>query len=176
MAHNEKSVIDPNATYEKNAIQLGGIFWFTLGMAVLSILSFALMWVFMGQLEEGKAAQDKQNASPMSMDSKDKLPPEPRLQAAPGFGVDGPNGRVNLELMAPQSEYRSLQKQWDEQLKSGQKDPKTGTVITMPIEEAKKKLLEQGVKTSEGVDKALEEANSVVSYSSAGRKASDKRR
>lgn len=177
MAHHEKPVIDPDATYEVDSLNIKYIVGFGVGIAVLSILSFALMWIFMEKLDEGKAAEDEQNKSKMAMGSKEKLPPEPRLQAAPGFGVDNPNGgRVNLELTNPQAEYRTLEKQWKDQLANGQKDPKTGTVITMPIEEAKKKLLEQGVKTAQGVEKSLDEANSVVSYSSAGRVASDKRR
>ncbi len=60
----------------------------------------------------------------------------------------------------------------------GQRDPKTGTIITLPIEEAKKKLLEGNVKGATGADaqKAFDESRSIVSYSSAGRLASDKRR
>lgn len=163
--------------YQENTIKLRGIIIFTIGLTALALLTFWLMWFLLKVMDDQKAEMDKREANPMAVDSKDKLPPEPRLQAAPGFGVDDPKGgRVNLELTIPQAEYRTLEKQWNEQLANGQKDPKTGTVITMPIEEAKKKLLEQGVKTSQGVDKSLGEADSVVSYSSAGRVASDKRR
>ena len=95
-----------------------------------------------------------------------------------GFGVDSEQGRVNLELKAPQSEYRELHKQWEELWKDGQKDEKTNTVISLPIEEAKKKLLEENPKAGTGdeAQKALEEAQTFVSYSSAGRTRTDRRR
>jgi hypothetical protein len=135
------------------------------------------MWVFMDVLREGSDAIDQKNAHPMAQSSADRLPPEPRLQAAPGFGVDGPNGRVNMELTIPQAEYRELEKRWNEELKHGVKDAKTGTVVKLPIEEAKKKVLE-GVRTvpAEQAQKSLEEATGIVSASSAGRKSSEKRR
>jgi hypothetical protein len=110
---------------------------------------------------------------------EDRLPPEPRLQAAPGFGV-GETGkeRVNLELKAPQSEYWELEKQWEKIWKDGQKDPHTGTVVTLPIEDAKRKLIEENVKARSGPDamKTFEESRTFTSYSSAGRMNSDKRR
>ncbi len=83
-----------------------------------------------------------------------------------------------MELRAPQSEYWELERQWEEQWTNGQKDPKTGTVITLGIEEAKKKFLEQKVKTRSGEQsqKSLDEAQRMTSYSSAGRTATDKRR
>ena len=46
--------------------------------------------------------------NPLAMSDREQLPPEPRLQMAPGFGVDTEKGRVNLELSYPQSEYRTL--------------------------------------------------------------------
>ena len=58
------------------------------------------------------------------------------------------------------------------------KTRKRGTVITLPIEEAKKKLLEENVKAdnSENGQKMLKSSQSIVSVSSAGRVASDVRR
>ena len=62
--------------------------------------------------------------NPMAMTDKEQLPPEPRLQVAPGFGVESADGRVNLELMAPASRIsRTCKKQWDDVWKHGQKDP-----------------------------------------------------
>ena len=120
----------------------------------------------------------KENAgqvNPMQMTEKEKLPPEPRLQAAPGFGVDSKDGRVNLELMAPQSEYRELRKQWDEQWKHGQKDEKTGMMTMLPIEEAKAKLIEQNVKAKSDAEAAafLKASHKFVSDASSGRVASE---
>jgi len=115
----------------------------------------------------------------MMMNDTERLPPEPRLQAAPGFGVESEQGgRLNMELKAPQSEYWELERQWEKRWAEGQKDPHTGTVISLPIEEAKQKLLQDSVKTRAGEQgqKSFDESRSLVSYSSAGRTASDKRR
>ncbi|NJM52453.1 MAG: hypothetical protein HC846_03090 [Blastocatellia bacterium] len=97
------------------------------------------MWVLQNELEQFWADSEKQTASPMDLTSQERLPPEPRLQAAPGFGVDSPNGRVNLELKHPQAEWEELQKIWAKQEKEGQKVIQDGKeiVVTLPIEEAK---------------------------------------
>ncbi len=112
------------------------------------------------------------------MNERENLPPEPRLQAAPGFGMDSEQGRVNMELKAPQSEYREMERQWEKLWAEGQKDQKTGTVVTMPIDEAKRKFLEENMKTPSGepVENSIDESRRIVSYSSAGRTATDKRR
>jgi hypothetical protein len=114
----------------------------------------------------------------MQMSARENLPPEPRLQSAPGYGVESERGRVNLELTAPQSEYRELERQWTELWNEGQKDSKTGTVVTLPMEEAKEKFLQSNVKAnnSEEAQKILGESRSIVSDASAGRTASVVRR
>ncbi|HCA59973.1 MAG TPA: hypothetical protein DEP46_18565, partial [Blastocatellia bacterium] len=99
------------------------------------------------------------------------LPPEPRLQGAPGFGVDGPNGRVNLELTVPQSEYWELEKQWKVLWKEGAKHPETGAVISMPIEKAKEVVLSSGLKAKQGpeAEKLVEKSRRYLTDASAGR-------
>ena len=176
-AKHEKSFVNFDRTYETNVIGLRGIVYFAVGLFLLIVITFSLMYVLLNVMSD-QAAETKDAKSPMAMSPQENLPPEPRLQAAPGYGVDTETGRVNLELKAPQSEYRELRDQWEKQWKEGKTDLKTGTVITLPIEEAKNRLLQQNVKTRPGEEtqKALDEARRFVSYSSAGRIASDKRR
>jgi hypothetical protein len=173
----EKTFVDYDKTYEQNIIGLRGIVYFGVGLLLLIVVTFVLMFFLLNVMED-EAATSKDAPRPMMMKGDELLPPEPRLQAAPGFGVEGNNGRVNLELRAPQSEWRELQQKWSADLADGQKDQKTGTVITLPIEEAKAKVLEQNLKSRpvEQGQKALDEARSIISYSSAGRLASEKRR
>ncbi|HEY8559346.1 MAG TPA: hypothetical protein VIL74_03000 [Pyrinomonadaceae bacterium] len=174
----EKSFVDYDKPYEQNLIGMRGIVYFGVGLFLLIVVTFGLMWALQNVMEDDAAAT-KDRQSPLALSEQEKLPPEPRLQAAPGFGVDSQNGRVNLELRAPQSEYRELQKHWNELLREGQKDEKTNTVITLPIDEAKKKLLEGGgLKAKTGIDaeKSLDETRTIVSYSSSGRTRSDRRR
>lgn len=164
--------------YEENEIRLRGIIGFAIGMFLMIVVTFALMWAFLNVLKE-KAKEDNAEArNPMAMSEKEHLPPEPRLQLAPGFGIESENGRVNLELQAPSAEYRELRKQWEEIWKNGRKDETTGVMTIMPVEMAKQKFLAQNVKTKSGAEaeQLYKNSRSYVSDSSAGRLASEKRR
>ena len=172
----EKSFVDYDKTYEQNLIGLRGIIYFALGLFLLIVITFGLMWALQNVMAD-QAEESKASDNPMSMSDRERLPPEPRLQAAPGFGVESENGRVNMELSAPQSEYWELRRQWDLQLKEGQKDPKTGTVVTMPVDQAKEKYLQQqAAGAAQPTDEVLQKSRLIVSDSSAGRAASEKRR
>jgi hypothetical protein len=178
----EKTFVDYDKTYEQNIIGLKGIVYFGVGLLLLIVVTFVLMFFLLNVLEE-QSTKDKDQMVPLRREAIEKntdvfLPPEPRLQVAPGYGVDGQNGRVNLELREPQSEWWELERKWNADLANGQKDAKTGTVISLPIEEAKNRLLEENVKArpAEQGQKALGDARSIISESSAGRVANEKRR
>lgn len=173
----EKSFVDFEQPYEQNIIGLRGIFLFGGFLLFLIVITFGLMWALLNVLEDNVKA-DKASNNPMAMSERERLPPEPRLQSAPGFGVDSEKGRVNLELREPQAEYRELRAQWLEIWKNGRKDPKTGAITLMPIEEAKAKLLEQNLKAKSGADaeKAMSDSLMYFTDSSSGRIASEKRR
>ena len=174
----EKSFVDYDKPYEQNLIGLRGIVYFGIGLFLLIVVTFGLMWALQNVMED-RAREEKDQKSPLALNERESLPPEPRLQSAPGFGVDSRNGRVNLELKAPQSEYRELQKDWNALLKDGQKDAATNTVVSLPIKDAKEMLLKDGslkAKTGADAEKALEESRTFVSYSSSGRTRTDRRR
>jgi hypothetical protein len=135
------------------------------------------MWALLNVFEEDAMA-DKGQVQPMSMSESERLPPEPRLQSAPGFGVESRDGRVNLELREPQAEYRELKKQWVEIWEQGNKDPHTGAISSLPIDMAKERFLEQGVKARSGADADQQVMRSKMYYTdaSSGRKAAEKRR
>lgn len=173
----EKSFVNYDRTYETNLIGLRGVIYFAVGLFLLIVVTFGLMYVLLNVMED-QALETKSKKSPMMLEGKDRLPPEPRLQAAPGFGVDSEQGRLSMELKAPQSEYWELERQWENAWAEGRKDPKTGMVTALPIEEAKQKLLEENVKARTGEESQItyEDSRQIVSYSSAGRTASDRRR
>ncbi len=177
----EKSYVDYDKPYEQNLIGLRGIIYFAVGLFLLIVVTFGLMWALQNVMEDQARESDRLNQRPMARNAEERLPPEPRLQAAPGFGVDGPNGRINLELQAPQSEYRELYRIWDKELREGQRSVGPNgatTVVTLPIEEAKRRLLETNPKARQGAaaQQSLEEVQTYVSYSSAGRTRTDRRR
>jgi hypothetical protein len=174
---NEISAADIEAGYERNDIQLKGIMYFGVGLLVLIVITFGLMWALYGVLE-GEFAERHASRNPMQLSDRDRLPPEPRLQGAPGFSVQSQNGPVNLELTVPQAEYWELKKQWDDLIKNGVKHPETGTVIAMPIEEAKAKVLEQDLKSSvqPGTENLGVESRRYYTEASSGRVAGEIRR
>jgi hypothetical protein len=173
----EKSFVDFEMPYERNIIGMRGIVYFAIGLFLLIVITFGLMWALLNVLED-EAKESKKSTNPMAMSEKDRLPPEPRLQLAPGFGIDSPEGRVNLELRNPQAEYREFHKQWLDIWENGHKDPKTGAVTMMPIEEAKAKVLTENLKAKSGEDaeKLATESRMSFSDASAGRVKALKRR
>ena len=175
----EMTPADFDKAYEANEIGLKGILGFAIGLFLLIVITFGLMYAFLNVLKDDNTATETAGPqNPMRMSDKEKLPPEPRLQSAPGFGVDSEKGRVNLELREPQAEYRELLKQWGDLWKHGTKDEKTGTVTMMPIDDAKAKLLTQNVKAKSGPDAEafLKSSHMFISDASSGRVASETRR
>ncbi len=170
------TAVDLNIPYEENDIQLKGIMGFAIGLTLLIVVTFGLMFAFLNVLKD--YSEENQVKNPMQVSERERLPPEPRLQGAPGFGVDSAKGWVNLELMAPQAEYWELEKQWKELWAKGQKDAATGTVVVMPINEAKEKLIAQGVKARSGpeAEKLLKDSLQSITDASAGRMAAATRR
>ena len=176
----ERSFVNYDKGYETNIVGLRGIIYFGGFLFLLIVVTFGLMWLLQNVMEDQAKERDAQNPNPMleRVEKKDRLPPEPRLQLAPGFGVGEGQDRVNLELNAPQSEYWELEKRWKKMWAEGQRDPNTGTVVTLPIEEAKQRLLQEGMKVRPGEDgqKIMEASRTQASYSSSGRLATERRR
>jgi hypothetical protein len=133
---------NPDVSHEGSDVDVGTIIKFVIGLFFLTLITFVLMRLLYNVLED-RATKADPKPRPMAMSEKERLPPEPRLQAAPGFGVDLGNGKtINLQLREPQAEYNELRKIWDQVLE-GKPDPRTGR-SSMPMEEAKKKVVEDG--------------------------------
>jgi hypothetical protein len=178
MSKREKKVADLDKPYEPNEIGMRQILMFSGGLFLLIVVTFGLMWILLVVMEDEKKAEDVKSKNPLARTNEERLPPEPRIQGAPGFGVDGPNGRVNLELTIPQAEYRELQKIWRAQAEEGQKVVKDGreTVVTLPLEEAKREVIKENLKARSGdaAERSFSDARTFISGSSAGRVRSDR--
>ena len=173
----EPTISDLSKPYEQNVIGFGGIVKFAIGLFLLIVITFILMKLLSNVLAD-TFNDAKVSNNPMAMSDRERLPPEPRLQTAPGFGVESQHGRVNFELGAPQAEYRELKHQWDELRENGLKDAKTGAVTALPIEEGIKKVLEGNVKAKSGeeAEHFAERSRTYISDASSGRKATATRR
>jgi hypothetical protein len=155
-------------THEQSDISVSGVLTF---MAVLTVATIAvsigtwLMFRYFSVQEE-----KEQKPGPMALSKQERLPPAPRLQAAPGFGVTLEKGeRVNLELHEPQAEYRVVLTQWKQALATGLKD-QSGNTVGMPIDEAMKSVVAGlPVRTKEAPEKLDDYAISLPTAASSGR-------
>jgi hypothetical protein len=162
--HKEHVTETPDVSYIKNVdvthelsdVYISGIAKFVVALSVLMIASFLLVWGLFMALEAN--TKEPERSKMAFTDEKDRLPPEPRLQGAPGFSADleksarpqrEPQGGVSLKITAgapaikdPLWEIRVLREQWDDVLKNGPVDQK-GKRYGMPIDKAKDEVLKQ---------------------------------
>ena len=129
-------------THERSDVSVQGVVMFCVVLGIsIAIVSFGV-WVMFRYFnaQEAKAPQP----GPMALAKDERLPPEPRLQAAPGFAATLENNqRVNLERGAPQAEYKVLREQWDKELHGELKD-QSGNPLSMPIDQAIKQIATGG--------------------------------
>src|SRR2546425_2307544 len=135
-----------DVTHESSDVNIGGILKFVVGLTIFGIIVQILMW---GMFRFFNAQEKEPPQGPMAMTKEERLPPEPRLQAAPGFGVKLVNGQwVSLEKREPRAEYRVLREQWESQLNCDYGDEKLraqGVIderpACMPIDQAMEKVV-----------------------------------
>lgn len=135
-----------DVTHELSDVNVPAILKFAVALTVMTIVVYVLMWLLFGlfNAQEAKKESDRPRG-PMAMTEQERLPPEPRLQAAKGFGVNLENGqRVNLETREPEAEYRVLREQWERELKCDYKHEfvQARRTACIPIEAAIQKLIE----------------------------------
>jgi len=125
-------------THEASDISVSGVMTFVIVLSISIIVISIGMWLLFRFFNAQEAKQPQ--PGPMALTKNERLPPEPRLQAAPGFAVTLENGqRINLEKDVPQAEYRALRKQWESALRGELKDP-SGNSVAMPIDQAIKQV------------------------------------
>jgi hypothetical protein len=150
MSHSEHNGHRHNSDpgHETSNVNVGGITWFvivlTVGVVFIGWLIAAVLNSFEGR---EKKAELESRPSPFAA-QRAKLPPEPRLQLAPNSEEQiDKNAGPNLKTQHPLEEMKELRKTWDEQLTSyGWVDEESG-IVRIPIEEAKKLLLQRGLET-----------------------------
>ncbi len=159
-----------DVTHEKSDVNVRAVLIFVGGLLVFAaIIHFLIGLMFRVLDDRAKAVEPPR--PPMAMTANEQLPPGPRLQDAPGFGVTMENGqRVNLELKEPQAEMKVLRDQWDQTLKRGPVD-QSGKVVGLPIEEAKKQIVQKSLsaRPQQGGPNAVDYGVDMPTYSSSGR-------
>lgn len=144
-----------DVTHEISDVYIGGIAKFVVALGVLMVVSFLLMWGMFRSLE---SRTTEPPPSPMALTEKDRLPPEPRLQGAPGFAEELDKSaqaakekkaelapQIRAHAPAPKDpmwEIRVLREHWDNVLEHGPVD-QNGQRYGLPIEQAKDEALKQ---------------------------------
>jgi hypothetical protein len=132
-----------DVTHESSDVSVGGVLKFVAALTIFGIVVFVLTWGLFRFFDAQDSKKDPP-PGPMARSEAERLPPEPRLQAARGFGVKLQNGEwVSLEKRQPEAEYRVVRKEWERVLKEGQMD-NAGRPVAIPIDEAMQKLLQGG--------------------------------
>jgi hypothetical protein len=157
-------------THEASDVNVRAVLTFVLVLTVATVvISFGLWFLF--RYFDAQEAKEKP-PGPMALKQQERLPPEPRLQAAPGFAVTLENGeRINLQNQAPQAEYRVLKHEWERVLRGEMKD-QSGNSVAMPIDQAIQQVVSgEGLPTraKTAPDKLYDYAISLPTAASSGR-------
>lgn len=120
---------NPDVAHEESDVNVRGILWFVLGLGIATAVAFALM-AGLYKAFEWQAAREEGEAPPMAMSEQERLPPEPRLQLAPGHALH------------PLEEMKQVRAEQVEELDTyAVIDEGMGTV-RLPVKEAQRKLVE----------------------------------
>lgn len=164
-----------DVTHETSDVSVEALTKFVIGLTLMTLATFGLMYALFKLLDRQFESRNYETRpGPMAMTQQERIPPEPRLQGAPGFGVKLENGSiVNLDSEhapgKPQEEYRVLRAQWERLLTTGRTD-ETSTSFGLPIDQAMKKLLESNaIKTKPGAGNWDEYPGNLPTAASSGR-------
>jgi hypothetical protein len=131
---------NPAVGYEHTGVELGPILKFAAALVILGIVAFTLLWGLLGILQH----QNASTGTPprvLARGEQERLPPEPRLQMAPGS---------TTALKTPDYETKQVEQQWNSELNSYGWIKKDSGVVRIPVDEAEKLLLQRGIPTLQG--------------------------
>jgi len=143
-----------DVTHEQSDVQIGGIAKFILGLSILTIVTFIALWGLFIIFQKTATTQEQEtHRSPIAMTGEERLPPEPRLQSAPGFAENLKRAKPEEHVQPtpqggfappkdPMWEIHALRDQWNDVLEHGPTDA-NGQKFGMPIEQAKQEALKQ---------------------------------
>ena len=136
-----------DVTHETSDVNVPALLKFVLALTILTGVVYVLMLFLFSFLN----TQERETPpGPMAMSEQESLPPEPRLQSAPGFAAALAKSVGDTDSNKPRDplwEIRVLREQWDRELRDGAKD-QSGRTLGMPIDAAMRQFVaEQNAKT-----------------------------
>jgi hypothetical protein len=136
-------ITNPDVAHEESDVAVRPLLWFVGGLTLftaITCLAMLLMFKFFQAREEAEELAP----SPLARQGAERLPPEPRLQLAPGWEVETDGRRQDLSYAAkdrgyvpqPWSEWILVNEEWQHELKEyGWADEQAGTA-RIPVSRA----------------------------------------
>jgi hypothetical protein len=168
-----RHITNPDVMHEESDVSVRGVGTF-VGLLFLGLLIVSALMLGMFKLLDAYATSREAKPSPMARSEKERLPPPgvPRLQGAPDHrSLDDPN--LIFEKKEPTLEWEALKDKYEYDLNNAAEiNPGTG-MWRVPINDAKKKLLEKGLPTRQNAPGGAQDAEGInlPTFSSAGRQA-----
>jgi hypothetical protein len=143
-------ITNPDVAHEESDVAVRPLLWFVGGLTFFTVVvcvSMLLLFMYFQSREESQELAP----SPLARRGAERLPPEPRLQLAPGWEVktdDGERhdlsyGTQTAHVPQPWSEYLLISEEWRTELEDyGWADQQAGTV-RVPIEQAMRVYLQR---------------------------------
>lgn len=130
------ALVNLEVAYEPRDVEVSRILVLGLALALAVMVAGVVVWLTLRSLS-AKQARSEAPESPLRVGLTQQLPPEPRLQGAPGHNALGPEDLKEMEdsANATLSSY-------------GWVDQKAG-IARVPIQEAMKLLLTRGLPTAQ---------------------------
>lgn len=148
-----------DVTHETSDVNVPALLKFVVALTIMTALVYVLM-LFLFKFLNEQEAQNEPPAGPMAMSEQERLPPEPRLQAAPGFAADLAKTVGDSDPETPKDplwEIHILREQWQRDLNEGPKD-QSGRTLGMPVDAAMQKLVaDQNAKAGANQTRLTEE-------------------
>jgi hypothetical protein len=129
-------ITNPDVAHEESDVAVRPLLWFVGGLTLFTIVVCLAMFL-MFEFFRGREESQELAASPLARQGAERLPPEPRLQLAPGWEVEKKDGkRQDLSYSGnnagyvpqPWSEYELINKEWQHELNEyGWADQQAGT-------------------------------------------------
>lgn len=149
-----------DVTHETSDVNVPALLKFVLALTIMTAVVYVLM-LFLFSFLNAQEIKNEPPAGPMAMSEQESLPPEPRLQSAPGFAADLSKSVGDADFKKPRDplwEIRILREQWERDLRDGAKD-QSGRTLGIPIKDAMEKVVaEQNAKA--GANSPTQSGNS----------------
>ena len=128
-------ITNPDVAHEESDVAVRPLLWFVGGLTFFTLIT-CLAMLLLFKFFQGREESQELAPSPLARQGEERLPPEPRLQLAPGWEVEADGKRQNLSYTAdnagyvpqPWSEYLLVNEEWQRELgEYGWADQQAGT-------------------------------------------------